>query len=118
MVNEEEFNQDITAEFEKAISQQDERYYVLRLYIAGTTPQSIQALQNLHKICEEYLKGRYELEVIDVYQNPELAAPGNVFAIPTLIKQLPPPLQRLIGNLSNTEKLLIGLDIHPREDNV
>ncbi|OKH33558.1 thiol-disulfide isomerase [[Phormidium ambiguum] IAM M-71] len=118
MVNEEEFNQDITAEFEKALSQQDERYYVLRLYIAGTTPQSIQALQNLHKICEEYLKGRYELEVIDVYQNPELAAPGNVFAIPTLIKQLPPPLQRLIGNLSNTEKLLIGLDIQPRQNNV
>lgn len=117
MVNEEEFNQDVTAAFEQALSQQDERYYVLRLYIAGTTPQSIQALQNLHKVCEEYLKGRYELEVIDVYQNPELAAPGNIFAIPTLIKQLPLPLQRLIGNLSNTEKLLLGLDIHPRQDN-
>ena len=118
MVNEEEFDRDMTAAFEQALSQQEERYYVLRLYIAGTTPQSIQALQNLHKVCEQYLKGRYELEVIDVYQNPELAVPGNIFAIPTLIKQLPPPLQRLIGNLSNTEKLLIGLDIHPRQDHI
>ncbi|MBE9228306.1 thiol-disulfide isomerase [Phormidium sp. LEGE 05292] len=111
MVNEEEFEQDIIDSLEQAINQQDRRYYVLRLYIAGTTPQSIQALQNLTKICEEYLKERYELEVIDIYQNPAMAVPGNIFAIPTLIKQLPPPLQILIGNLSNTEKVLVGLDI-------
>ncbi len=118
MVNEEESERDMTAAFEDALFQKDERYYVLRLYIAGTTPQSIQALQNLKKICEEYLKGRYELEVIDVYQTPELTVPGNIFAIPTLVKQLPLPLQKLIGNLSNTEKVLVGLDLHPRQHQI
>lgn len=97
--------------FEQALSQRDEKYYVLRLYISGTTPQSVQAIQNIKKLCEEYLPGRYQLEVIDVYQQPNLVKPDNIVALPTLIKKLPLPLQRVIGDMSKTEKVLIGLDI-------
>jgi len=114
MVDEEKFDQDMTQAFEQAIAQQSQQYYVLRLYIAGTTPQSVQALQNLKKICEEHLPGRYELEVIDIYQHPELALPENIVAIPTLIKKLPLPLQILIGNMSNTDKVLVNLDIQTK----
>nr|WP_245602765.1 circadian clock KaiB family protein [Gloeothece verrucosa] len=97
------------------MAEKDDRYYSLRLYIAGTTPQSIKALNNIQKICQEYLAGRYELEVIDVYQQPNLVAPQNIVAIPTLIKELPLPLQRLIGNMSNIEKVLVGLDIKHKD---
>ena len=90
-----------------------EGYYALRLYIAGNNQNSVLALRNIRRICEEHLAGCYELEVIDIYQQPELVLSENLVAIPTLIKKLPPPFQRIIGDLSNTEKVLVGLNIHP-----
>ena len=85
--------------------------YVLRLYIAGQTPKSVNAIANLKKICEENLQGRYELDVIDLYQQPQLAQGEQIIALPTLIRKLPPPLRRIIGDMSNTERVLVGLDI-------
>ena len=87
--------------------------YLLRLYVAGTTPHSMAAITNIKKICEENLDGRYVLEVIDLYQQPQLAAGHQIIAIPTLIKELPVPLRRIIGDLSDTEKVLVGLDLKP-----
>ena len=100
--------------FDQAISELDDRYYCLRLYIAGTTIHSIHAIENIKRICEEYLQGRYELEVIDIYQQPQLGKQEYILAVPTLIKRLPPPLQRIIGDMSKTEKVLVGLDIVPK----
>ncbi|HEY9639219.1 MAG TPA: circadian clock KaiB family protein [Coleofasciculaceae cyanobacterium] len=104
---------DVTASFEQAIAHPDQQY-CLRLYIAGTTPRSMLALQNLKALCETHLQGRYELEVIDVYQSAQALQTDNVMAVPTLIKQLPLPLRRIIGDLSNTEKVLLGLDLIPK----
>jgi circadian clock protein KaiB len=87
--------------------------YNLRLYVAGQTPKSIAAIANLKKICEQHLNGRYNIEVIDLMKNPALAQRHQIVAIPTLIRQLPEPLKRIIGDLSNFEKVLVGLDIHP-----
>lgn len=103
--------------FEQAISisELDNRYYCLRLYIAGTTIHSIRAIENIKRICESYLQGRYELEVIDVYQQPGFGKQENILAVPTLIKRLPPPLQKVIGDMSKTEKVLVGLDIVPKK---
>ena len=84
--------------------------YVLRLYITGTTPRSANAIANVRKICEEHLDGRYELEVIDISQRPELAEGEQIIAAPTLIKKLPLPLRRFFGDMSNTRSILIGLD--------
>ena len=89
-------------------------YYVLRLYVAGLNAISLRAIENLKRICEENLEGRYELEVIDIYQQPVLAQDEQIIAVPTLIKQLPRPLRRFIGDLSQTEKILVGLDLKPR----
>lgn len=97
--------------FEQLLAKQGEEFYFLRLYIAGTTLQSIRAVENIKIICEEYLQGRYKLEVIDVYQQPELAKPENILALPTLVKTLPPPLQKIIGDLSNHGKVIVGLNI-------
>jgi circadian clock protein KaiB len=88
--------------------------YVLRLYVAGQTPKSVNAITNIKKICEENLKGRYELAVIDLYQQPQLADGEQIIALPTLIKKLPPPLRRIIGDMSNTERLLVGLDLRKK----
>jgi circadian clock protein KaiB len=85
--------------------------YILRLYITGSTSRSIQAITNLKKICDEYLEGRYELEVIDLYKNPSLAIGEQIIAAPTLIKKLPLPFRRIIGDMSNKEKVLFGLDL-------
>ncbi|HEY3421146.1 MAG TPA: circadian clock KaiB family protein [Methanomassiliicoccales archaeon] len=85
--------------------------YVLRLYITGSTPRSREAIKNIKKICEEELKGRYDLEVIDVYQQPELAKEGQILAAPTLIRKLPLPLRKLVGDMSDREKVIIGLEI-------
>jgi len=90
-------------------------YWRLRLYVAGVSSKSMAAFANLKKICEENLAGRYEIEVIDLLQNPQLAKGDQILAIPTLVRQLPPPLKKLIGDLSNKEKVLVGLDIRPRE---
>jgi circadian clock protein KaiB len=89
--------------------------YVLRLYVTGMTPKSINAIQNIRKICEENLKGRYELEVIDIYQQPEYAKKEDILAAPTLIKKLPLPLRKFIGDMSNKEKILVGLDLVPKK---
>jgi circadian clock protein KaiB len=87
--------------------------YVLRLYVTGATANSTRALVNIKTICEEHLQGRYELEVIDVYQQPVLAKTEQILAAPTLIKHLPLPLRRFIGDMSRTEKILLGLDLQP-----
>lgn len=88
--------------------------YVLRLYVSGATPRSAEAIANLSEICEEHLKGRFDLQVIDIYQQPELASERQIVAVPTLIKQLPLPLRRLVGDLSKQERVLVGLDLVPR----
>jgi circadian clock protein KaiB len=88
--------------------------YVLRLYVAGTSPKSVNAITNIKKICEENLQGHYELEVIDLYQQPQLAQGEQIIAVPTLIRKLPPPLHRIIGDMSNTERVLVGLDIRKK----
>lgn len=85
--------------------------YILKLYITGTTPNSERALSNLHRLCDEELDERYEIVVIDVLENPQLAEDDKILATPTLIKSLPPPLQRVVGDLSNNEKVLLGLDL-------
>lgn len=90
-----------------------ESQYVLRLYVAGQTSNSLHAIANIKKICEENLHGRYTLEVIDLYQQPQLVKGEQIVAVPTLIKKLPAPLRRLIGDMSNTERVLVGLDVHP-----
>jgi circadian clock protein KaiB len=85
--------------------------YELRLYVAGQTPKSLAAFANLREICEEHLKGQYSIEVIDLQENPQLAAGDQIVAIPTLIRKLPPPMKKIIGDLSNTERVLVGLDL-------
>ena len=85
--------------------------YVLRLYVTGMTPRSTRAVENVRRICEEHLHGRYDLEVIDIYQQPTLAKGEQIVAAPTLVKKLPLPLRRVIGDLSNTDKVLLGLDL-------
>ena len=100
-------------EFEKAVVRRDRAKYVLRLYVTGMTPKSTQAIVNVQKLCEKHLAGRYELEVIDIYQQPKLAKGEQIIAAPTLIKTLPLPLRRLIGDLSDTEKFLVGIDLKP-----
>ncbi len=89
--------------------------YVLRLYVTGQTPRSLRAIQNIRRICEEHLSGRYDLEVIDIYQRPSLAKGEKIIAAPTLVKSLPAPIRRFVGDLSDTEKVLFGLDLVPRE---
>ena len=90
-----------------------EETYSLRLYVAGQTPKSIAAFANLKKLCEEYLAGRYQIEVIDLVENPQLAAGDQILALPTLVRKLPSPLKRIIGNLSDKEKFLVGMDLKP-----
>jgi len=86
----------------------------LRLYVAGQTSNSIRAFANLKKICEEHLKGKYEIEVVDLCKNPQLAAGDQILAIPTLVRKLPEPIKKIIGDLSNTERVLVGLDIRSK----
>ena len=95
-----------------ALRPADQRY-VLRLYVTGLTPKSARAVENVRKICDEHLEGRYELEVIDIYQQPTLARGEQIIAAPTLIKRLPLPLRRIIGDMSSTERVLLGLDLRP-----
>jgi circadian clock protein KaiB len=87
--------------------------YVLRLYIAGMTPRAQEAIRNIKRICEEELKGRYELEIVDVYQQPELAKKEQILAAPTLIRKLPLPLRKLVGDMSDKERVVLGLEILP-----
>ena len=87
--------------------------YVLRLYVTGTSPRAQVAIANLRRICEQDLRGQYELEIVDVLEHPEIAESEKILATPTLIKQLPPPLRRVIGDLSDKEKVLLGLEVRP-----
>jgi circadian clock protein KaiB len=86
----------------------------LRLYVAGQTAKSLQAFANLKRICEEHLAGEYRIEVIDLLKNPQLAKGDQIFALPTLVRKLPEPVRKIIGDLSNTERVLVGLDLQPR----
>ena len=86
----------------------------LRLYVAGQTPKAVAALQNLKKLCEEHLAGQYDIEVIDLLKSPQLAKGDQIVAVPTLVRKLPEPVRKIIGDLSNTEKVLVGLDLRPR----
>ena len=105
-------NSDNTTEaFEKAMQNGREHRYVLRLYVTGSTPKSARAIRNLRKICEEHLKGKYELEVIDIYQQPELAQDADIIVTPTLVKKLPLPLRKFIGDLSDTDQVIKGMNI-------
>jgi len=90
-----------------------EETWILKLYIAGQTPKSSQAFDNLKKICEEHLAGKYLIEVVDLLKNPKLAKGEQILAIPTLVRQLPSPVRKLIGDLSNRERVLVGLDLQP-----
>lgn len=90
--------------------------YELRLYVAGQTPKSLAAFANLKRICEEHLAGRYRIEVVDLLQHPQLAQGDQILAIPTLVRKLPQPLRKIIGDLSNTERVLVGLDIRKVDD--
>jgi circadian clock protein KaiB len=92
----------------------DEGFWDLRLYVAGQTPRSIAAVSNLKKFCEEHLAGRYRVEVIDLVKNPQLARGDQILAIPTLVRRLPEPMRKIIGDLSNQERVLVGLDVRPR----
>jgi len=92
----------------------DERRWVLRLYTAGQTPKSVAAFQNLKRICEEHLPGRYEIEVIDLMKNPRLAKEDQIVAIPTLVRKLPDPLRKIIGDLSDVDRTLVGLQLKAR----
>jgi circadian clock protein KaiB len=105
-----------TGDSDGSVDTFEQRRYVLRLYIAGVSLRSSHAIANIKKICEEHLKGRYELEVIDIYQNPDLAKSAQVIAAPTLIKSLPPPLRKFIGDLHDTERILIGLDLKLKKE--
>jgi|SRR5215213_56701 len=93
---------------------EDSNRWNLRLYVAGQTPRSLTAFKNLKEICEEYLKGKYHIEVIDLMENPTLARGDQILAVPTLVRKLPQPIRKIIGDLSDTERVLVGLDIQPR----
>ncbi len=105
----------VAKKLEKSLRDKPRGKYVLKLYITGATPRSTKAIMNIRDICEEHLKGRYELEIIDIFQNPVLAKGEQIIAAPTLIKKLPLPLRRFIGDMSDTERILIGLDLRPKK---
>ena len=102
--------------FEEAAAKGESQEFVLTLFVAGMTPRSLRAIENARQLCEEHLGGRCELEVVDVYQQPELARDSHVIAAPTLVKRLPPPLQRFIGDLSDSEPILVRLAVKARRD--
>jgi len=104
-----------TAEFERRLGKTGKEKYLLRLYVAGMTTKSKQAIQAIKQICEEHLKDRCDLEVIDVFRHPVLAKGEQIIATPTLIKKLPLPLRKFIGDMSETERILVGLDLRPKE---
>lgn len=103
-----------TEKFEEALrGPRTEETYLLRLFISGMTPRSVRAVEKIKQVCRTHLQGRYDLEVIDIYQQPELGKREQIIAVPTLIKKLPVPLRKFIGDFSDTEKILVGLGLHP-----
>jgi circadian clock protein KaiB len=107
-----------TEAFEEAFNGRSVRRveYILRLYVTGSTPRSLKAISNLKQICEEHLPDGYDLEIIDIYQDPNAARAEQIIAVPTLVKELPAPIRRFVGDLSNTQKLLVGLDVYKRQN--
>ena len=101
---------------ERAIKKSRKEKYVLKLYVTGLTPRSTRAITTIKKLCEEHLKGRYELEVIDIYQQPMLAKGEQIIAAPTLIRKLPLPIRKFIGDLASEERILLGLDLRPKDE--
>jgi circadian clock protein KaiB len=93
---------------------EDQDFCELRLYVAGETPNCVLAFRNLRKICEEHLSGKYRIQVIDILKNPQLSCGDQILAVPTLVRKLPEPVRKIIGDLSNTERVLVGLDLRPR----
>ncbi len=106
---------DSTAEFEQRLKENEKETYVLRLYVTGMTARSKRAIQHIKKICEDHLKGRYDLEVIDIYRQPVLAKGDQIVAAPTLIKKVPFPIRKFIGDMSEVEKILLGLDLRQKK---
>jgi circadian clock protein KaiB len=102
--------------FENLLRDSAKDIYILKLYITGMTPNSKRAVENVKKICDEYLRGRYELEIIDVYQQPSRAEGGQIIAVPTLVKMLPQPFRKLIGDMSNKERVIVALDLKERKE--
>jgi circadian clock protein KaiB len=107
-------NEDAKAALARAATAQAQAHYLLKLYVAGVTPRSSGAIRSLTELCETHLKGRYTLEIVDLYQQPTLAAADQIVAAPTLIKTLPLPLRRLIGDMANEAKILVDLDLRPK----
>lgn len=109
---------DATGTFEEALKKTTLKRarYILRLYVTGSTARSLRAVHNLRKICEEHLPNQYDLEVIDIYKDPQAAREAQIIAAPTLVKKLPRPIRKFVGDLSNTQKILVGLDIYKRQD--
>jgi len=106
---------DSTAEFEKGLKEAEKEEFILRLYVTGMTARSKQAIQSIKKICEDHLKGRYDLEVIDIYRQPVLAKGDQIIATPTLIKKLPVPIRKFIGDMTDIDKIILGLDLRPKK---
>lgn len=106
---------DVAEDFDLALRQDAKGRYILRLFVSGMTPNSRKAIENVKRICEEHLKGAYELEIIDIYQQPIFAKEGQIIAAPTLVKELPPPLRKFIGDMSQTERILLGLDLRTKK---
>lgn len=104
-------NKSTTEEFEEALKQRNKKKYVLRLFVTGITPRSLEAIEKVRQLCEENMPGRYDLEVVDLYKQPQAAQKDQVFAAPTLVKLLPLPVRKIVGNMKEKEKLLAGLDI-------
>lgn len=102
---------DSTEAFELALKKTNQGTYLLRLYVSGMTPNSLRAIENVRTLCKEHLEGRYELEIFDIYQQPSIARVGQIVAAPTLVKELPLPLRKFIGDMSKTERILLRLDI-------
>ena len=103
-----------SSEHAPATPSPDAKAYLLRLYVAGQTPKSVLAFTNLKQICEDHLQGRYEIEIVDLLENPQLARGDQILAVPTLVRRLPEPIKKIIGDLSNTERVLVGLDLQER----
>jgi circadian clock protein KaiB len=106
--------EDVIQKLEKKAKERKKEKYLLKLYVTGMTPRSMKAILNIKEICEEHLQGRYELEIIDIFQQPVLAKGEQIIAAPTLIKKLPSPIRRFIGDMSDTDKILIGLDLRQK----
>jgi circadian clock protein KaiB len=106
-------NNDKWSDAKNNADNQESARWELRLYVAGQTPKSLTAFANLKKLCEQHVSGRYRIEIIDLLEHPQLAAGDQILAIPTLVRQLPAPLKKIIGDLSNTERVVVGLDLRP-----